>query len=411
MVTACAILTAISTGILLWQWVSGRKFRFLKPFHPDKHPTPPGITIFKPLRGIDAHLEVTIDSFFHLNYPTDRVEILFGVKDASDPALNLVKTLAANHQNIQVQYIICPEQAANNPKVSTLIQLQKHAQNEIYVLSDADVRVPPDILYLVVQELRNPETGLVFCPYAIVGDNSIPAILEKIGTNADFWAQALLAHTIGNKSFAFGALIGFKKTTLGKIGGFERIGNFLADDYYLAKLVHDHGLKVKMLPMPVECFISRQSLKHLWQHQLRWARTIKSVQPINYTLSILANTTFWAVLLGITSQTIQALITAIAIITLRIFVARDLATKLLRYIPSAIYPDHYCKPTGSNATFINLDLVRSELSWKNWFLVPLRDLLAVSIWVTSFLGNTVIWAGQKFKVGPKGVLHPIQTRS
>jgi hypothetical protein len=50
--------------------------------------------------------------------------------------------------------VICTKQLGANAKVSTLVQLQAQAAYDLLVISDADVRVPPDILSNLVELLR-----------------------------------------------------------------------------------------------------------------------------------------------------------------------------------------------------------------------------------------------------------------
>jgi ceramide glucosyltransferase len=118
----------------------------------------------------------------------------------------------------------------------------------------------------------------------------------------------------------------------------------------------------------------------VWMHQLRWARTIRVCQPLPYFFSILSNATFWPLLwLGASLTTSAALclpFIAVACVLTRISLAQNLQR---RFTP------------GKNLV-------------APFWLVPVKDLLQVAIWVGAFAGNTVEWRGRRMKLRLDGTL-------
>src|ERR1041385_2641148 len=183
-----AILAVLSLALTLWQWIAGRRF----PLHrrvTDKHFAPP-VTLLKPLKGCDHHTEACLRSWFAQDYPRP-VQILFGVADPNDPVCQIVKQLLRELPHRDAQLVICPESLGANAKVSKLVQLERLAENEIIVVSDADVRVPVDFLVNAVAPLRDEKVGLVNCFYQLANPVTPALRWEAIAINADFWSMVL----------------------------------------------------------------------------------------------------------------------------------------------------------------------------------------------------------------------------
>jgi ceramide glucosyltransferase len=372
-----AALALLSLALALWQWLAAQRF----PLHRrvTDFSFAPAITLLKPLKGCDATTAESFQSWFNQNYP-GQIQILFGVADADDTACPIVRELIEKNPGRDAQLIVCTESLGANGKVSTLIQLERLAKHPLILVSDADVRVPPDFLANLAAPLRDPKTGLVNCFYRLANPVTAAMRCEAIAINADFWSQVLQSASLKPLDFALGAVMLTRRNLLEETGGFRALAGCLADDYQLGHRIAKKGHHIALCPVVVECWDAPMNWRDVWKHQLRWARTIRVCQPVPYFFSILSNATFWPLLWLLASpalsKTLYAPLAALALLLMRIIIAQSLQR---RFSPS-----------------------RDNLA-PSW-LVPVKDLLQAAVWLGAFLGNTVEWRGQKMRLRRDGTL-------
>lgn len=392
-----AALALLSLALTLWQWLAARRF----PLHQRAADSSfaPAVTLLKPLKGRDATTADSLLSWFNQKY-AGPVQILFGVADTNDPVCGIVREFIERNPGHDIQLVICSESFGTNGKMATLSQLERSAKYELILVSDADVRVPPDFLAQEVALLRDDKTALVNCFYRLANPVTAAMRWEAVAVNADFWSQVLQAASLKPLDFALGAAILIRRKALAEIGGFKSLAHCLADDYQLGHRIAEKGHRLALCPIVVECWDSPMSWRDVWHHQLRWARTIRVCQPLPYFFSILANATFWPLLwlfstlpgLSVKSGQITdygffqtsgigigipcGMFVAIALILIRVCLAQNLQR---RFTPE-----------------------RKLVS--PFWLVPVKDLLQVALWLGAFLGNTVEWRGQRMKLRGDGTL-------
>src|SRR5262245_14556026 len=253
----------------------------------------PDISIFKPLKSADSETRACLQSWLTQEY-RGRVQILFGVHSPDDPVCALVRELIVAHPNVDAELVVCPKMLGPNAKVSTLIQLQRLAKYEIVAISDADIQVPDDFLAQVVAPLEKQDVGLVNCFYRLVGSQNWAMRCEAFMVNGDFWSQVLQARSLGRLDFALGAAMLTTQSKLREIAAFDSFVEYLADDYQLGNRIANTGAEIVISPIVVESVSAPMTAREVWQHQLRWARTIRVCQPAAYFFSILNNLTFWS---------------------------------------------------------------------------------------------------------------------
>ncbi|MFA6545290.1 MAG: glycosyltransferase [Limisphaerales bacterium] len=399
-----AALALLSLAITVWQWLAARRF----PLHQRAADTSfaPGVTLLKPLKGLDPETRRCLESWFKQDY-RGPVQLLFGVAAAEDPVCDAVRQLIAGHPQADARLVLCPEQLGPNAKVSTLVHLERLAQHDHFIVSDADTCVPPDFLAQVVQPLRDPQAGLVCCFYALANPTTLAMQWEAVGVNADFWSQVLQSRTLKPLDFALGAVMATRRKQLDDIGGFCSLVDYLADDYQLGRQIVKHGHRIELCPVVVECRERAQGWREVWAHQLRWARTIRVCQPVPYFFSILGNATVWSVVLFLSSAVLfQEMLTTL-------FAPGSTSAHPL--FPFGLSFGFYFSIFSFHTRItVTADLLkrfsRCRAPWLRALLAPLKDLLQVPIWALAFLGNTVVWRGQRLRVLPGGKLVPIATR-
>ena len=393
-----ATLAFLSLALTLWQFVVALRF----PLHQrvTDRSEAPSVTLLKPLKGADAETFHCLESWMTQDY-AGSVQILFGAASAEDPVCEIVRQLIAAHPERDAQLMNCGESLGANSKVSTLVQLYRQAKHDVVIVSDADVRVPPDFLANMVSPLRDPDVGLVNCFYQLANPATLAMQWEAIAINADFWSQVLQSRSIKPLDFALGAVMATTRQQLEAIGGFNALVDFLADDYQLGNRIAKRGGRVVLSPVVVECWESPKNWSEVWRHQLRWARTIRACQPLPYFFSILGNATLWPLLwviagLPTTGETSGTTTVSGATVSVAVRVhplSQALMFALVIWLARVL-----------TAMRQESRLTRSRSHRAFFWLVPIKDVLNVALWALAVLGKTVEWRGQRYRVQRGGRL-------
>ena len=334
----------------------------------------PAVSILKPLKGATPDLYEHLASFCRIEYPV--FQLLFGVRDPHDPAIAVVRRLQRDFPECDIGLVVNPEVIGSNYKVSTLHALSQRATYDIFVVSDSDVRVAPDYLRRIIPSLDGSQVGVVTCPYRSATRQPLPALLESVLINTAFMPSVVLASQVEKTAYAFGATMAVTRSCVEAIGGFAALADYLADDYYLGNFAARAGYQVRILPYVVETHPDVDSLRGLFHHQLRWARTQRLCRPVGYTGMVVTYGTVWAGL-GLVS----GWATPLAVLAVLTLVVRCVSATLLgRY-------------------FLGVKLTLATCGF-----VLLTDLLSFGIWVWSLGGNTVRWREHTFRVRRDGTM-------
>jgi ceramide glucosyltransferase len=330
----------------------------------------PPVSILKPLKGVDPEMYENFRNQCLQDYP--KHEIIFGVSDANDPALELVKKLMGEFRSGMISWVVCPEVLGTNVKVSNLVQMLDAASYDYLIVNDSDIRVERDYLRRVIAPLADSRTGMVTCLYRGAARGTLGSKLEALGISTDFCAGVLAAQQLeGGIRFGLGSTLAFRRANLEKIGGFESILDYLADDYELGKRIGDLGLKVKLSDVVVETFLPPYGLRGFLAHQLRWARGVRDAREGGYFGLIFTFGIFWALAALAASRGAAWSWCALAL------------SLVLRF---------------AVAFTVGAGVLHDRQVWKCCWLIPLRDLIAVANWIASFGGHTVSWRGETFEL-------------
>jgi ceramide glucosyltransferase len=321
----------------------------------------PAVSILKPVHGVDAALREAIRSHTVLE---GEYELLCGVREG-DPAAEVIAGFP------RARLVPCTTVTPNR-KVGSLIDLTRAARYPILVVNDADIRVEPDYLARVTEPLSDPSVGLVTCMFRPEGD-TLAARFEALGVATDLVPSMIVARAIGVKDFASGATMAFRRSDLERIGGFEAIADYLADDYQLGHRIHGLGLKCVLSDAIVATHLGG-GWGEVWRHQVRWARTVRVSKFWGYVGLPLAFASVWAAAL------IAAGHWGWAVLLLAVRMAM--------------------------ATAAGWGVLRSPDVLRMWVLIPLRDLFTGAAWAAGLFGRTVLWRGQRLPIDREGRIRP-----
>jgi ceramide glucosyltransferase len=373
-VAVCGILSS-SIYYLLCLWSAAGLLREPKAAsEAGSLPLPP-ISVLKPLKGTDPEIYESFRSHCLQDYP--EYEIIFGVSDSNDPAIQSVKALQQQFPDRRIQLLVSPKILGANVKVSNLAQMLPEARYDYLIVNDSDIRVAPDYLRRVTAPLADSRVGMVTCLYRGVVGPTLGSRLEGLGISTDFCPSVLAARQLeGGIRFGLGSTLAFRRLDLEKIGGFTSFVDYLADDYELGKRIAGLGLSVKLSDVVVETYLPPYHLREFFAHQLRWARGVRDARAGGYMGLVFTFGLLWSLLALAASQGALWAWSALAVIMfLRLAVALVVGQGVLR--------DHQIL----------------KYAW----LIPLRDLVAAAIWFASLGGHTVTWRGDRFHLN-KGKL-------
>jgi ceramide glucosyltransferase len=337
----------------------------------------PPVSVLKPVRGLDFGSHQNFASFCRQEYPD--YEILFAVNDEHDPAVAVIRQIIGEFPERRIRLLVGAEQLGTNRKVNKLARLAREARHEVLVLTDGDVCVGPTYLREVVAPLANSKIGAVTSFYRGIAEKNVWAELEAIGASSDFFAGVLMAQWTEGIHFALGASIATTKGWLGKMGGFEAIADTLADDYELGFRIAEAGGEVVLSREAVWTMYPAQSFRGFWDHQVRWARTVRLCRPLSYVGLLFTQGLPWVLLASIVAPAVW------------ISVAYLLAYFVLRF---------------SMAWTVGVWGVKDDVLRRKIWLVPLRDAIHFVIWLASFSSNRVKWGSVEYLVR-KGKMVPV----
>jgi ceramide glucosyltransferase len=331
-------------------------------------PTAPPVSILKPLKGTDPAMYASLRSQCLQDYAG--YEIIFGVSDSNDPAAEIATRLRSEFPQRAIHLVVCDRALGTNAKVSNLAQMLTKAQHQHLVVSDSDIRVQRDYLRRVMAPLADPRVGLVTCLYHGVPGSTLGSRLESLGISTDFAAGVLAARQLeGGIRFGLGSTLAFRRRDLEAIGGFEAFADYLADDYQIGKSLADRGLKVELSDVVVETFLPSYNWREFAAHQLRWARGVRDSRRWGYLGLVVTFGLPWAVLALLLSRGALwawGLLAAAACLRAAIAIA------------------------------VGWSVLRDRQVFRLLALLPLRDLVALLVWIGSLAGHTVVWRGDSF---------------
>jgi len=337
---------------------------------PESAGVPPPVTVLKPLHGAEPDLADRLAAFCRQDY-AGVVQVVCGAQGNLAPATAAVRAVNADFPDA-IELVADQRSHGTNGKVSNLVNMLPRARYDTIVLSDSDIVVELDYLRRIAALMAEPDVGAVTCLYHGVGGTGLWSRISALATNSHFLPQAITALGLRLGKPCCGATIALRRSMLDRIGGFAAFADVLADDYAIGAAVRAAGYEVKAAPFLVghRCF--EDSLREFMRHEIRVARTIRSIDPIGYAGTILTHPLPLA-LVGMLSGGTTAVLLMLAAVASRVTLCRCVER-------------------------------RFGLPRQNYWLIPLQDVLVFGVYVASFFGATVHWQGADFRVAADGTL-------
>jgi ceramide glucosyltransferase len=339
----------------------------------------PAVTILKPLHQREPELSRNLETFFAQDY-AGAVQIVFGVHDEHDPAVAVVRELQARYPHLDTAIVADAALYGANAKISNLINMLPFAKHDTLVLSDSDIAVGGHWLSQVTSALARPGVGIVTCLYTgepAKNGHKFWSSLAAMSTSYTFLPNAVLGASLGLAAPCFGSTIALKRQTLDEVGGFATFADQLADDYEIGRAVRAKGYTLAIPAMGVGHTAAENSATALFRHELRWTRTIRTVNPVGHVGSLITH--------GFVFALMSAALLDFNMVSLVILAATLAARLVLKSRIDGLFGT-YAGP---------------------YWLLPLRDLLSFAVFVASLFGETVHWRGTHFAVEPSGAMSQV----
>jgi ceramide glucosyltransferase len=378
------VLAVAGMGYFIAAMVAARAF--LKARRAPLATFAPGVSILKSLKGLDPGMMDGFRSHCRQSYAGE-YELLFGVHSLADPAAAAVEELKQEFPERAIRLVECPARLGTNGKVSTLTQLAPQARYEFLLINDSDITVSARYLERVMAcfapapgDKAEAQVGLVTALYRGRAHGTLASRLEALGIATDFQAGVLLSKMIeGGLKYGLGSTLAVRGEALEMIGGFLPLVDQLADDYELGARVAHAGYRVELSAEVVETGVPAYGWSGYIDHQLRWARTVRDARPWGYAGLIFTHGLCWA-LLNVLASGLSPV--SIWLLGLSFFLRLALAMT----VGAEVLGDHQVLPS--------------------LWLLPLRDLAGLGVWVAGFAGNTIVWRGERFAL-KDGRLHTL----
>jgi len=379
-VASAWLFSALAIAGIVYTAASGLYIRRF--FSRAQAPQPPsfgvqeGATILKPLHGAEPSLRRNLESFV-LQDDTGPLEVVLGLHSAHDPALAIARSVQSDNPHRTVMIETDGRLHGQNRKISNVINMMPAANHPIVILSDSDIGARPDYLRQVRAALAQPQVGVVSCPYYGEGRSGFWSDIAAMGLSYQFLPDVITGVSLGMATPCMGSTIALRRETLSRIGGFETFRDVLADDYAIGEAVRSLGLKSVVAPVLVVHGCTEKRFDETFSHELRWAKTVKGVDPLGHLGSVVTHPLPLAFLAALLSDfSAPSLVVLAAAVLVRVWLM------------------------GTVDRVIGRALGR-------WWLLPMRDMLSFFVFVGSFFVRSVEWRGMKFHVSGNGDLKPV----
>ncbi|MBE9194596.1 bacteriohopanetetrol glucosamine biosynthesis glycosyltransferase HpnI [Synechocystis sp. LEGE 06083] len=353
------LLTVVTTKIFLGRSLPKQDFQ-------------PGVSVLKPVRGLEKNLEVNLRTIAQQNYPA--YEVIYCVQDPEDPALAVVKKLQAELGSEKIIVAVDQVEQGANGKVNNLLGGLKQAKYDILVISDSDTHLRPDYLATIVSPLADPLVGCVTTPFKLTQAQTWYEALELLTINADFMPSVLFAEVTGASKACLGPSIAIRRSTLAQLGGLTALADYLVEDFELGRRVWTSGLKMVLLPYVIDAVVDLGQWQSWWSHQIYWDQNTYLARPAPFLATVIIRAVPFALVFSLCHWS-EPWAWLILLITLAI-----------RY--------------GTAAT-VARQLEDGE-SLRYLALLPLRDCCGLIFWALSFSQRQVLWRGIPYRLTKGG---------
>lgn len=324
----------------------------------------PSVSLFKPVYGLEKDLSANLATACRQEYP--EFEVIFAVQRQSDPALAIVEEVVSACPRHNARVVVDESAIGSNGKVNNLHNASRIAKGEVFVFSDSDMRPAPDYLLNIVSPLADEKTGIACTLYLAERPENLLEVLELLSYNADFVVSMLFAIVTGTAVACPGASLAIWREVLDEVGGLAPLCDDLVEDHALARRVLAAGYRIRFIPYTVGMALELRTPADWWRHQVSWDQKTKSASPIGYACTLFIRGVPFSLLYAMSGAPYGWTV--------------FLATAVMRVA------------TG----IANASRLRDRDGLACIVLLPVRDVLALLVWLAALCKRNGSWRGRTF---------------
>ncbi len=328
----------------------------------------PPVSVLRPLAAAEDDTEANLRSVFAQEYAAE-FEVLLAVHEETDAAVPIARRVMGEFPNVRSRLIVSGVSPLPNAKVWSLRALMSEAKFEHVLMTDSDIKLPPDCLAVTMSELEQANAGLVTCPYRAAGGPNFWPRVEATGLNTDFLAGMLTQRMLNGMDFAIGCTIATRRADLGAIGGLEYLQRYLAEDFMMGNLMRGGGREVVLSRSVIEHHIGNDTFAKNWKHRMRWARSTRRSRPRGYVGEVFTKPVALALLVVAVEPKLWAVL-------------------ILAEVPRIAL-----------AWLTSVRILKAETEW---WLLPMEDLAGFVTWLLGFFGKRILWRGRLLVIAKDG---------
>jgi len=351
----------------------------------------PGVSIIKPLCGVDEGLEQNLESFFRLDYPAGAVEVIFSFASEADPAYPIAQRIADRHPGVPSVFVFDGREPGGNAKVNRLMAALRHARHRLFLFSDGNVRVRPDFLRRAVSWFANPwpgrsaggsdSVGLVSHLFLARGAEGIASRIESLYLNGCLQGGTALLARVLRMPCVVGKSILVSRRALDAIEGIGALREHLAEDFLLGRQIQRAGFRVALSADFLDTMEVRKSPRAVWGRHRRWAMMRRRLGGPLYGGELLTVTLPW-------------------------FLAAVLASHgAVAGAAAGLLAARYVAEIAVGAA------VGRRLGMRDVVLLPVRDLAVCAVFWAGLTGRRVAWRGRAMRIGRETLILDASSRA
>ncbi|HEY1867433.1 MAG TPA: bacteriohopanetetrol glucosamine biosynthesis glycosyltransferase HpnI [Candidatus Cybelea sp.] len=331
----------------------------------------PAFSILKPIAGLEPELYENLRSTCNQEYGAF-FEVILCLHDDGDAAMAVARRIVDEFPEV-ARIAVGTAAGITNPKIANLSKAGAEPRGEVVVIADSDIGVDRRYLQALAASFASERVGAATCLYRGAPNGTLVSRLGAMQIEDGFIPSVLVALALGKLRFCLGATMAVRRSALEQIGGLAALGETIADDHKLGELVSACGREIDLSRYVVQTSVPETTMRALWSHELRWARTNFALAPAGYAFSFLMYALPFAILYLAASENFAWGVPLVASVV---------ALRLL---------EHYLARTA-------LNVHRAADVW----LIPLRDILSLAVWFVSLFGRRVQWRGASFETRSSG---------
>lgn len=392
-----------------------------------------GVTILRPLKGIDTDMELCLESSFHQIYKGP-FEIIFCVESEGDAAIAVANSLIQRYPDVDARVLVSPEpeKYGANPKINNLAKGFVNAKYDIIWVQDSNTWIAPGTLQRSANRITTGGTRVVHhLPMSVSLDsgwrtgsaldemfmltahakmysaiNALAVDVCVMGKSNMYRRSVLdaaVAHKLAQpqpKSLQIGTNRSNNSSEFsGRGHGIRHFAQYIAEDNMIAKCIWDHAVSQGVSRSEITALtsdsvvqpLSHFSLQGYCDRRIRWLRVRRYMV---YAATLIEPTTecFVAGVIGALLGRALFGVSALLWFALHVIIWCALDWSIFHRLMEF-------RNLEQVPGFVVLDASKRRARFGYWLKTwLLREGLALPIWAYAMCGQTIYWRNRPFKI-------------